>query len=432
MTSPGDADVVLGSQSEAAFFAGWTLGPGRQVDLECQPPTASQWQLIGSTFASLLGYTKGGDTVYSWGHSQVIPAQCWGTPVAGISSARVRAMDPETDSQHHRIKDVDGLYSAVVLGLRPVVAGSYFSRSPGWTTFHVVTATANPIAGAAAPAVVANGFLWAEGPMWRAEVGLLYFSDLGADVSYTMTLSGVVEVETPAGGRFANGLALLPDGGRIQCEHRTQRVTRLGRGESLATGDPIVKSETILATEWAGQTLNSPNDAAIASDGTIYFTDPTYGSLPGLGDVTSQPLGFRGVYRIDPGGDLHLAASFTNRQPNGIVLSPDGSTLYVADTEGGEVLQFVVNGDGTTQAPTVFATSPGADGMAIDVAGNVYVAGGNSVRVFAPNGTLWGSINGVTNATNCTFGGPDNKTLYITTRSSVYQVDLQIPGAPPA
>lgn len=186
-----------------------------------------------------------------------------------------------------------------------------------------------------------------------------------------------------------------------------------------------------MADSYGGQALNSPNDAVVASDGTIYFTDPTYGSFPQWGGATPV-LGFRGLYRIDSQHQLHLEHSWVDRQPNGVVLAPTGDTLYVSDTEQGEILSMPVLADGSLGSPAHMAWVGGADGMAIDVDGNLYVPGPNAVQVLAPDGSSWGVIPGIVDGTNATFGGLDRTTLFITTRTTVHSIELTIPGMPGA
>ncbi|MGH3671300.1 MAG: SMP-30/gluconolactonase/LRE family protein, partial [Pseudonocardiaceae bacterium] len=138
---------------------------------------------------------------------------------------------------------------------------------------------------------------------------------------------------------------------------------------------------------------------------------------------------FQGVFRVDPAGTLHLESRDMNR-PNGVALSPDGKTLYVDDTVAGLVRRFPVRPDGSLGPPTTFAPVPGGDGMAMDDAGNLYVATGTGVLVYQPDGTPWGTIPVPERPTNCTFGGSDRKTLYITAQTSLYRVTLKGPGLP--
>jgi gluconolactonase len=261
---------------------------------------------------------------------------------------------------------------------------------------------------------VATGFRFVEGPVWLVDEGALLFSDIPADTIHRLDASGTVGVfrgptDPPT---QANGLALDPAGRLLACEHSTARVTRR-----------IDDTTEVVADCFESKTFNSPNDVVSRSDGTVYFTDPTYG---GEGSI-----GFRGVYRVDPGAEVHAVARYADTQPNGIALSPDESTLYVVDTTASLVRAFAVAPDGSTGEATFFAkTGGGGDGMAIDVDGNLYVADQTGVLVLRPDGSKWGTIELPEQPTNCTFGGPDRRTLYVTARTSLYSIELPIPGHP--
>ncbi|MGB3052604.1 MAG: SMP-30/gluconolactonase/LRE family protein, partial [Polyangiales bacterium] len=176
-----------------------------------------------------------------------------------------------------------------------------------------------------------------------------------------------------------------------------------------------------------GDPLNSPNDIAVRSDETIYFTDPPFGINP----ATEQVLEFNGVFRVAPDGELTAEwEGAKSTRPNGLVLSPDERLLYVADSTAG-VMVFDVNADGSlTNERAFIETLPTADGMAIDTGGNLFVSTNTGVQVFDPSGDLWGTIevpDGRVPA-NCAFGGADARTLYITAREALYRVSLVNPG----
>ncbi|WP_297827447.1 SMP-30/gluconolactonase/LRE family protein [Mycobacterium sp.] len=274
----------------------------------------------------------------------------------------------------------------------------------------------DPLTGRSAVEKVRGGFTFTEGPVWIASRGVLLFSDIPADtIDELQPPASVTVFRTPTGR--SNGLGLDPQGRLIASEGDNRRVSR-----TLADGTVVT-----VADRWQGKRLNSPNDNITRSDGTIYFTDPPYGVPAGQ----ARELDFQGVFRVDPAGTLHLESSDMNR-PNGVALSPDEKTLYVDDTADGLVRKFPVRPDGSLGPPTLFvpSTGGGGDGMAVDDAGNVYVATDAGVQVYKPNGVTWGTIAVPEVPSNCTFGGPDRKTLYITAKTSLYRVALTIPGRP--
>jgi gluconolactonase len=258
---------------------------------------------------------------------------------------------------------------------------------------------------------VQGGFEFTEGPLWFG--GRLLFADIPADVIFQLVPPG-----TATRYRFpshnANGLAVDPQGRLVASENGTHRLTR-----SFADG----QVETI-AAKYEGKSFNGPNDVIVRRDGAIYFTDPD-----GEADANDrQP--FQGVFRLDPGGSLALVAR-DMKEPNGIALSPDETTLYVVDWGLNRVDRLALNADGTAGAPTpLVTTAVWPDGMAVDDAGDLYVATKAGVQVFRPEGTSRGTIEVPEQPSNCAFGGADRRTLYITARTSVYRVSLDVPGPP--
>ena len=270
---------------------------------------------------------------------------------------------------------------------------------------------------------IATGFTFTEGPIWMAD-GSLHFSDMPGDKRRRWHPDAGVSVLLEL-SRKCNGMTRDNDGNVIVCEHVTSSVVR----ES-----PDGRRDTI-AYHWGGKYLNSPNDVIVASDGSIIFTDPTYGRMPGFGIERSQELDFQGVYRIPPGGgteDLQLLVD-DFKQPNGLCLSPDESLLYVNDTRQNLIRVWDVQPDGSVTNARLFhqlaGPEPGvADGMKVDTEGNVYCTGPAGVHVIAPDGSLLGRLKIPGHTTNMGWGDADWRGLYITTLSSVFRVRLGIPG----
>jgi sugar lactone lactonase YvrE len=295
----------------------------------------------------------------------------------------------------------------------------------------------DPLVGGGGVEVVGDGYGFLEGPQWVPKDGVLLFSQTSEQRNPSPKHPGTIlqlksdnVISVFRDTDVSNGLALDRQGRLLAAENVNSRVTRT---ETDGTVDSI-------ADHFEGHGLLEPNDLAVRSDGTIYFTDPG-------GDAVRQAnaIDFHGVFRIAPDGGL--AAAFRgslDQFPNGVVLSPDEKLLYVSMTFGGRILVFDVAADGSLSGQREFARSPGnasrnvggfPDGMAVDLAGNLYVAVINvGVEVFAPDGTQWGSILLPSPGTeghqpsNCAFGGADARTLYITSNGVLYRIRLQHPG----
>ena len=271
----------------------------------------------------------------------------------------------------------------------------------------------DPLVGIGTVELVQGGYMFTEGPQWREATGDLVFSDIPANTIYRYSGSGAPVIHRMPSGN-ANGLAVDNAGALLAAEHGSRSVTRDG---------------VAIASTFEGKPLNSPNDVVVASDGTIYFTDPPYG----LSNPSMSAQQFNGVYRLSPSGTLTAEhrGDLNATRPNGIGLAPDGKTVYVADTQDGRVYRFAVGADGALAGRTLFASTQGnPDGLAIDTGGNVFVTTTGGVEVFSPAGTRWGNIATPMAPANCAFGGADRQTLYITARTALYRVRLANPGLP--
>jgi gluconolactonase len=273
-----------------------------------------------------------------------------------------------------------------------------------------------------------TGFTFTEGPIWNPD-GYLLFSDMPGDVRRRWDEeSGVQEVANPS--NKGNGMTLDNDGRLIVCEHITSSVVWM---------DPDGKGSgrEVLASHYEGRELNSPNDVVVRSDGAIYFTDPTYGRMPGFGIEREQDLAFQGVYRIAPGGgDPQLLVEDFD-QPNGLCFSPDESLLYINDTTRAHIRVFDVADDGTVANGRVLADGIGSgdlaigdlvDGMKLDERGNVWVTGPGGVCVFDNEGEHIGTVEVPENVGNINWGGPDWNWLFIPATTSLYRIACKVSG----
>lgn len=275
--------------------------------------------------------------------------------------------------------------------------------------------------------LIAHDLSFGEGPVWSVEEGALYWVDILGDAIWKWTPGvGRSLVMRPSGK--ANGMTFDLDGRRVVAGWGSRSVWRVERDGSIET----------VATHYDGRRINTPNDIVVRSDGSIYWTDPT-GALfiPGMeGDDVQRYLDSHPVFRLSADGGTVAVVTEDVLYPNGLAFSPDESTLYVADTWRAQVVAFPVAADGGVAGPgTVFyqlvGDEPGvADGMKVDVEGNVYVTGPAGVHVIDPDGTLLGRLKISGHTTNMAWGDADWRSLYVTTYSSVYRIRLGIPGIP--
>lgn len=257
---------------------------------------------------------------------------------------------------------------------------------------------------------VSGDHKFTEGPVW-APWGALLFSDCHDDKIWEITpgKSGPTRkvYRDPAGP--SNGLTFDKQGRLIVCDYGHRRVTRTEKDGKIV----------VIADRFEGKQLNSPNDIVVRSDGSIYFTDPSYGVAE-----ADRELPFKGVYRIKTDGKLELLTKDCD-MPNGLCFSRDESKLYIADSsDRRHVRVFKVAKDGTLSGGEVFAKVADngvPDGMKIGADGNLYSSGPDGVWVWDPTGKLVELIPVPETPANVAWGDKDGKTLYITAQTSVYK-----------
>jgi len=270
--------------------------------------------------------------------------------------------------------------------------------------------------------------LWSEGEFTEGPAygpdGCIYFSDIGNRImKFDPATKKTTEYRKPSGR--ANGLDFDPQGRLVAAEGAN---TGGNRRVTVTEKDGTIR---VLADRWKGKRFNSPNDLTIDFKGRIYFTDPRY-----VGNEKRE-IDTESVYRIDPDGSVTQIIGDV-KKPNGIILSPDMKTLYLAESNPGgpqQLLAYPLKEDGGVGKKRLlydFGKGRGIDGMCIDKKGNIYGAAGQGqtggVYVFNPEGKRLAFIPVPEDPTNCVFGGKDRKMLYITAGRSLYRIPVGIEG----
>lgn len=258
---------------------------------------------------------------------------------------------------------------------------------------------------------VATGFAFAEGPAW-SPAGFLVFSDIPNNqlLQFTPGKPAGIFRENSNG---ANGNRFDAQGRLYSCESHSRRVIRTDKKGKVE----------VVAERWQGKRLNAPNDLAIRKEGDVYFTDPAFGN-----QQDTRELDFFGVFHVSKKGELDVIAKPKGR-PNGIALSPDGRTLYVSNSDEKNVRAYDLdkNGGASNERVLISGIEGVPDGMCVDAKGDVYVAA-DHVQVYSAEGKPLGIIRTGETPSNCAFGDPDLGSLYITARTSVYRVRLDVKG----
>lgn len=266
----------------------------------------------------------------------------------------------------------------------------------------------------------ATGFGFVEGPTWiKSGGGYLVFSDIPNNKIMKWTVKDGITVFRED-SKNSNGNTTDADGLLVTAQHGSRSVTRTEKDGKITT----------LVEKYNDKALNSPNDVAVKSDGTIWFTDPDYG-IP-QGQKKEQDGNW--VYRFDP-AKKELKVLFIEKifeKPNGIAFSPDEKKLYVADSGPPRLIRsFEVRDDGTVVGGEVFCKidKGGPDGIRVDADGRVWSSAGDGVQIFDTSGKLIGKVLVPESPANLCFGGEDGKTLFITARKSLYSIKTNVTGA---
>jgi len=281
-----------------------------------------------------------------------------------------------------------------------------FLAAAAWPS---VGSAANLIAPGAKPVKLAGGFKFTEGPAVAAN-GDVYFTDIPNNRIHKWSVADGKLSTFAEETKGANGLFFAEDGSLYACQGLAKRV-------AAYTADGSGSSS--LAKRHAGKKFNKPNDLWIDGKGGVYFSDPNYGN-------TEHTQDGEHVYYIPPGGEvIRVADGF--KRPNGLVGTPDDSTLYIADIGDKKIYRYTIQSDATLKDRKLFCES-GSDGMTLDRQGNVYLTAG-SVKVFDPKGGQIANLKFPESPANVVFGGKDRKTLYVTARTGFYSLEMAVSGA---
>ena len=287
------------------------------------------------------------------------------------------------------------------------------------------------IHGSAGVDLLWSGGRWCEGPAYLPAGRYLVWSDIPNDRTMRWDEgNGAVSVfEQPC--RNQNGHAVDAEGRLVSCEHRGRRVSRIAHDGSTV----------VLADRFEGKRFNSPNDVVVKSDGSVWFTDPTYGiDSEYEGDAAASEIGASNVYRIDPSGEVTVVVE-DMVQPNGLAFSPDESLLYVADTGRShdpdctpKIRAYPVSKDGRSlgQGKTLMECDNGVfDGFRVDTNGNIWSSAGDGIHCFAADGTLLGKILIDEVVANICFGGLKRNRLFICATTTVRAIYVNARGLAP-
>jgi gluconolactonase len=302
--------------------------------------------------------------------------------------------------------------SLAVFALAVTACGERAGLAPAPTAF------AQLVAPEAKLEKLAGDMKFLEGPAWNpADGGYLVFSDIPAnEIKKWTAKDGLTTFRAPSNN--ANGLIFDAKGRLVTCEHSGRRVTRTNTDGTIE----------VLADSYDGRKFSSPNDAAVRSDGTVWFTDPPYG----IPKDQKQEQASNNVYRLDPATRALTVVVGDCDRPNGLCFSPDEKLLYVADSgKPKHIRVFTVGADGTLADGKVFcALDKGApDGIRCDRHGDIWTSAGDGVRVYTPSGALFGTIPVPEVPANLAFGGADGRTLFITARTSLYAIPVLVQDA---
>lgn len=299
-----------------------------------------------------------------------------------------------------------------VLCLSAVVIGQ------AQTTAQQTTAQQTRIRPTGKVELVKDGFAFTEGPAWEPKSQSLFFSDIPASAIHRLAADGTITTFTSK-SKHTNGILITRDGRMLGCQMDGQVVRY----------DLQTAAATTLASRFGSKRFNAPNDLTVDEQGGIYFTDPLFRA------PTPLPQKLQAVYYIAPDGTVtrvtkNLAA------PNGIGLSPDGKQLYVCPSQQSTMLVYDVISPGKLSDPKTFCkleqpegqSKTGADGITLDMQGNVYITSHIGVQIFSPDGKPLGVVAFPQQPANVCFGGADWKTMYVTARTGLYRVEMPIPG----